>query len=222
MGPSWRYVSPACRCEPCKAITLLVRTLEDEDRWRDLFEKAMKPLYVLDPGPRPDISAERRDLMSAARGDTLTPEKVLRAKDILEQVVNDMNREGLSVTKIWMDEFFETPGHLPVDAAERKAIPLASGCIDYFPDALLAVAALSKIGGEQHNPGKPLFWDRAKSGDEGDCLMRHFVDRGTLDTDGVRHSAKVAWRALALLQKEIEAESGYGPGSSSPALAPRD
>ena len=36
--------------------------------------------------------------------------------------------------------------------------------------------------------------------------MRHFVDRGTLDSDGVRHSAKVAWRALALLQKEIEKE----------------
>jgi len=36
--------------------------------------------------------------------------------------------------------------------------------------------------------------------------MRHFVERGTLDTDGVRHSAKVVWRALALLQKEIEGE----------------
>ncbi|KAF1711076.1 hypothetical protein CSC70_03885 [Pseudoxanthomonas kalamensis DSM 18571] len=31
------------------------------------------------------------------------------------------------------------------------------------------------------------------------------MQRGTVDTDGVRHSAKVAWRALALLQKEIEA-----------------
>ena len=36
--------------------------------------------------------------------------------------------------------------------------------------------------------------------------MRHFVERGTTDTDGVRHSAKVAWRALAGLQKEIEKE----------------
>jgi len=32
------------------------------------------------------------------------------------------------------------------------------------------------------------------------------VDAGTLDVDGVRHSAKVAWRSLANLQKEIEAE----------------
>ena len=25
---------------------------------------------------------------------------------------------------------------LPTDAAARKAVPLASGCLDYFPDAL--------------------------------------------------------------------------------------
>lgn len=94
---------------------------------------------------------------------------------------------------------------LPTDAKARKDTPIASGVVDYFPDALAAVAAVSKIGGEQHNPGKPLFWDRSKSKDEADCLMRHFLERGTLDTDGMRHSAKVAWRALALLQKEIEA-----------------
>ena len=94
---------------------------------------------------------------------------------------------------------------LPTDAAARKAVPLASGCLDYFPDALVAVAVLSQKGNDQHNPGERLHWDRAKSGDEGDALMRHFVARGTIDTDGIRHSAKVAWRALALLQKELEA-----------------
>jgi hypothetical protein len=93
---------------------------------------------------------------------------------------------------------------LPTDAKARKDIPLATGCLDYFPDAISAVAALSKIGNEQHNPGKPLHWDRSKSVDEADALMRHFLQRGTIDTDGVRHSAKIAWRALALLQKEIE------------------
>lgn len=94
------------------------------------------------------------------------------------------------------------------DATARKATPLFSGCINYFPDALLAVAELSKIGNEQHNPGSALGWDRSKSGDEKDALARHLVDAGTLDVDGVRHSAKVAWRALANLQKEIEAERG--------------
>lgn len=95
----------------------------------------------------------------------------------------------------------------PTDADERKALPIATGVIDYFPDAIVAIAELSRIGNDQHNPGKPLFWDRSKSGDESDALMRHFVDRGTIDVDGVRHSAKVAWRALALLQKEIENET---------------
>lgn len=95
--------------------------------------------------------------------------------------------------------------HLPTDPAKRKGIPIATGFIDYFPDAVSAVAELSRKGNDQHNPGQPLHWDRSKSGDESDALMRHFLERGTIDTDGVRHSAKVAWRALALLQKEIEA-----------------
>lgn len=97
---------------------------------------------------------------------------------------------------------------LPTDAEGRKTFPIATGCLDYFPDALAAVANLSWKGNHQHNPGQPLHWARGKSADEADTMMRHFVQRGTLDSDGVRHSVKVAWRALALLQKEIEAEHG--------------
>lgn len=97
---------------------------------------------------------------------------------------------------------------ITTDSAARKAIPLASGCLDYFPDALAAVAELSHAGNEKHNPGQPLHWARSKSTDEADCLIRHFVERGTVDTDGIRHSVKVAWRALALLQKELEQANG--------------
>lgn len=95
---------------------------------------------------------------------------------------------------------------LPTDPKARKAVPIATGVLDYFPDALASIAELSRIGNEQHNPGQPLHWDRSKSQDESDALIRHFMERGTIDSDGVRHSAKVAWRALALLQKEIENE----------------
>jgi hypothetical protein len=91
-------------------------------------------------------------------------------------------------------------------AQERKDRPLARGVLDYFPDALLEVANLSRIGNEQHNPGQPLHWAKEKSTDEADALLRHLIGRGTRDSDGERHSAKVAWRALALLQREIEAE----------------
>jgi hypothetical protein len=103
-------------------------------------------------------------------------------------------------------DYVSLSGHFPKESKERKACPVASGVIDYFPDALVAVARVSFAGNEQHNPGTPLHWDRSKSADEADALMRHFIERGTLDSDGIRHSAKVAWRALALLQKEIEGE----------------
>ena len=94
---------------------------------------------------------------------------------------------------------------LPVEAEERKKIPVVTGFLDYFPDAAAAVAELSLIANEQHNPGQPLHWAREKSSDHVDCLGRHLLERGKVDTDGVRHSAKVAWRALAMLQLEIEA-----------------
>lgn len=98
------------------------------------------------------------------------------------------------------------------DAAARKAIPMARGLLDYFPDALAEVARVSQVGNDQHNPGEPLHWAREKSTDHADCIMRHMVDRGKLDpTDGMRHTAKVAWRALALLQLEIEAAQAVIP-----------
>jgi hypothetical protein len=100
---------------------------------------------------------------------------------------------------------------LPTDAAARKATPIATGVLKYFPDALAAVAQVSKLGNDQHNPGQPLHWSKGKSTDHPDCLVRHLLDAGTVDTDGGRHSAKMAWRALALLQIEIEAEAAGLP-----------
>lgn len=94
---------------------------------------------------------------------------------------------------------------LPTDPGERKGIPLFTGLVKYFPDALVAVAAVSAAGSKQHHPDKPMHWDKTKSTDHGDTLLRHQFDAGTLDTDGHAHSAKVAWRALAQLQTEIEA-----------------
>ena len=95
---------------------------------------------------------------------------------------------------------------LPTESAERKTYPIATGFMDYFPDAIAAIAHASYLATAQHHPGKPTHWDRGKSQDEADTMMRHFLQRGTVDADGVRHSVKMAWRALALLQKEIEAE----------------
>jgi hypothetical protein len=101
--------------------------------------------------------------------------------------------------------------NLPADAAARKGIPVMTGVIDYFPAAIAEVAKLSKVGNDQHNPGEPLHWARQKSTDQADTIVRHLMQRGTVDIDGVRHSTKAAWRALALLQEELEAAEGFEP-----------
>jgi len=95
---------------------------------------------------------------------------------------------------------------LPEDAKERKSIPVGTGVLDYFPAAIVEVAKVSKAGNDQHNPGQPLHWARGKSQDQADTMIRHFLERGTFDSDGIRHSAKMVWRALAILQLELEAE----------------
>lgn len=97
---------------------------------------------------------------------------------------------------------------LPTDAKERKDTPIATGVLDYFPRALAEVARVSKAGNDQHNPGQPLHWSKGKSTDHADCIARHLIERGTRDpVDNTRHSAKLAWRALANLEMELEAEA---------------
>ena len=89
---------------------------------------------------------------------------------------------------------------------KRKETPVFSGVLKYFPDALKEVAKCSFIGQHQHNKDKPLAWDRSKSGNEYDSLTRHLIDssKEDFDTDGTLHKAKIAWRALAGLQKHLE------------------
>lgn len=100
---------------------------------------------------------------------------------------------------------------LPDSSAERNGIPMADGLLYYFPNALAEVAKVSKLGNDQHNPGQPLHWAREKSTDHANKIMRHLVDAGKKDSKGVRHSAYLAWRALALLQVELEKDTGVPP-----------
>ncbi len=93
---------------------------------------------------------------------------------------------------------------LPTDPKERKAIPIATGVLDYFPNAIAYLARVSKAGNDQHNPGKPLHWSRGKSDDHADTMARHFLERGSLDADNLRHTGKMAWRAMALLELELQ------------------
>ena len=106
--------------------------------------------------------------------------------------VNDINVEAEVVS--------------PTDkAASRKATPVFSGVLKYFPNALKEVAKCSKAGNDQHHPDKPLHWDMDKSKDEYDALTRHLIDHtiNPVDDDGVLHLTKVAWRALAGLERYL-------------------
>lgn len=120
------------------------------------------------------------------------------------------------------------PGSLHGTAADRKVAPIVTGALWYFPDALAAVSYVSLIGNKQHNPDEPPDAPphdaRGKSNDDLDCIGRHLAQAGTIDTDGVRHTAKVAWRALRALQKELELAYGLplppGARAAPPPLRP--
>lgn len=121
---------------------------------------------------------------------------------------------------------------LPADATARKGMPIFSGCLAYFPHAIAAVSQCSRIGNDQHNPGQPLHWAKHKSTDETDCILRHAADMAVdplhRDADGVLAAVKMAWRALANLERmhdagqdifACESSSVAGHGSSvSPAV----
>jgi hypothetical protein len=95
------------------------------------------------------------------------------------------------------------------ESKARKGRPLFSGCLQYFPDALLAVAEHSKKGNDKHNPGLPLHWAKEKSTDHADCVARHLTDIGPNwdekdpEFDSY-HATALAWRALALLQTVLD------------------
>lgn len=100
---------------------------------------------------------------------------------------------------------YTVPPALPTDSQARKDTPIYSGVLRYFPRALAYIAKVSKAGNDKHNPGQPLHWSKGKSNDHADCLARHLIEAGTIDPDdNLRHSGKAAWRAMALLETELE------------------
>jgi hypothetical protein len=98
---------------------------------------------------------------------------------------------------------------LPTEDAARKRLKLWTFMFDYFPDAWLAIVEVAVAGNEQHNKGQPMHWAREKSTDQMNTAFRHQWDYGRgvkRDTDGQYHLAKAAWRLMAQLQLDIEAD----------------
>lgn len=104
---------------------------------------------------------------------------------------------------------------LPEDDATRALYPLAEGCLDYFPNALCEVARISYEGNLKHNPGEPMHWNRHKSLDHRNKILRHTVESKPDTEAAIEHAAQAAWRALAELQQKIERVRGapMAPGA---------
>ena len=93
---------------------------------------------------------------------------------------------------------------LPTDAAERKKLPIGTGVLKYFPLSLAEVAKASVVGNKQHLNGQPLHWDRSKSSDDFDAMIRHALQLDDPDENGVSHVGAMMWRALAVGEKILE------------------
>ena len=121
------------------------------------------------------------------------------------RVIAQNGNSGLNYEQDMLNGFNKPTEEVVTKAATRKATPIFSGVLKYFPNALKEVAKCSKAGNDQHHPDKPLHWDMDKSKDEYDALTRHLIDHtiNPLDDDGVLHLTKVAWRALAGLERHL-------------------
>lgn len=171
--------------------------MSEQVRSHEGFHLAGEPTFY----PKDGLTArERRDIWASVQP--------LHA-GMLDRVALERELTTLEPAEPW------PPNRLPESSEARKAIPIVTGLFDYFPDALAAVAFVSKLGNDKHNPGEPLHWARGKSNDHADCIGRHLIDRGGFDKDGVRHSACLVWRGLALLQEELEAANGLPPSRGS-------
>lgn len=96
-----------------------------------------------------------------------------------------------------------------LDAGKPEVLTL---CLDYFPDALAAVAGVSAAGIRKGYAAGS--WHTVNGGIAryGDALVRHLLAEGRAGTftavdpqTGVLHAAAAAWNALARLQLIIEA-----------------
>lgn len=90
--------------------------------------------------------------------------------------------------------------------------PLTMGVLNYFPNALLAVAYVSAYGVDKYNLAyADKGWMRVPDGHSrySDALGRHLVkeaDDPIDDESGLYHDQMVAWNALARLELRIRAD----------------
>lgn len=88
----------------------------------------------------------------------------------------------------------------------RKRQPLYSGCLSYFPRALLAVSRVSFEANSKHNGDHPLYWSKGRSTDQPDAAARHMLTPFEIDPETNEfHLASAVWRMAAFLEIALEA-----------------
>lgn len=93
---------------------------------------------------------------------------------------------------------------------DSKKIPVVRGFLEYFPNAIAAVAEVSKFGATKYDWGN---WRHVDNGVERytEALGRHFIAENEIDPEsGLAHAAHTAWNAMARLELMLK-----GPGNDS-------
>ncbi len=133
-----------------------------------------------------------------------------RVIDARDEATRDETETSVAKPASELAAFMPTGRYLDLlDSEGRKQHPMATGLLDYFPDALAMVSHVSWIGNEKHNPGEPLHHARGKSMDHSDCAIRHMSTRDSHDGTAygtVLHLAEAVWRTLAELQEAMETQ----------------
>ena len=112
------------------------------------------PHDACEPRPRRDTFHQREDgSWKCLRTGEVYSDSEWRAKQnaILGKVATPQKYPDVSfaITE-------PTTSRLETDSAARKDMPIHSGVMRYFPDALAEIAKLSKVGSDKHHPGEPL------------------------------------------------------------------
>ena len=104
---------------------------------------------------------------------------------------------------------------LPEDPEQRKGLPIWRAFCRFFKKTIVAVTKQSMKGQKQHdyNEGE-IHWDRSKSSDDWDSLLRHMFDlQEALENDDIEaileHAPALAWRGCAICEKALDLADEY-------------
>lgn len=188
-----RRFAPECPCDHCVAIR--------RERAEGYSDGPLGRVFLKNEGKADPTDATHEE----AYGEPVWRQALADAREITGQVSPYVAEALISSGRYRHKRDMGWAQADDIARGQFPKAPIATGLLAYFPDACAYVAHVSKVGNDQHNPGEALAWQREKSSDHENTLARHFTAGvQAVDTDGVLHAGKTAWRAMARLQLELE------------------